>query len=90
MTVKLTKQGVRDLGGNRKPPKPRIPDQAYEVDIGIDGLGGVVLHIEASSLNDALRQGKQACRMSLYHEYSVLQVRRNKRIIWDFMNGRIG
>lgn len=76
---KWTKQGIRDLGGNRK-PAPIIPTQTCEVDIGIDGVGGMVLEIQATSLAHAIERAQYRC--DSVEGYDVLRVKKDNRIIW--------
>lgn len=87
---KLTKQGIRDLGGNRKIRVSIDLNDDYQVDVGVDGVGGTVLHIQATSLGDAINQGREAVRSYMYDGVNqVLEVRRRGKVLWNHVYGRI-
>lgn len=88
---KLTKQGVRDLGGNRRPPPDEhINLRTFDVDISdqAEGHSGITLHIEAASAREALRHAQRQCRdLQVALLLRPIQIRLKQRIVWDQLNG---
>jgi hypothetical protein len=88
---KLTKQGVRDLGENRRHRVVHQPtlDKSYRVDIGPEyGQHGIILRIGAQSVRDAIREAQQIIDNTYTAMgYEVIQVHDGRDIVWDYMNG---
>jgi len=89
---KLTKQGVRDLGGNsrkRNDEDKELSLQTYKVTIGEDGQRGMNLIVEASSAREAFFHGKRRLRDTNTPTWMVLEVTSEdgRRIFYDHMGG---
>jgi hypothetical protein len=80
---KLTRQGVTDLGGNRRQRATTVYKQRhFEVDCSTNGgYSGLVLHIEAPSVRDAIRQARETLRRTNTN-FEVTQVREDGRVRW--------
>jgi hypothetical protein len=89
MAHKLTKQGVRDLGGNFNLKTKDAPaKKIYQADIGFPDSGGVMVDIQATSLRDAISQGNCLADNNGYGAM-LLQIRFGKKVVWDYMNGAL-
>lgn len=91
--MKLTKQGVRDLGGNnvRRTEPRRRQEREYAVDCGEEyGSSGIVLHIKADSVRSAIREARRILAQTYAAQHlEVIQVHDGRDIVWDYVNGRL-
>lgn len=82
--MKLTRQGVRDLGGNRRqrPSMPPFKPRQFDVDCSANGgASGIVLHVEAPSVRAAIRAANDILRRA-NTSFEVTQVREGGRVLW--------
>jgi hypothetical protein len=93
---KRTRQGVRDLGGNRRrpPPDEDLVVTTYKVDVGYpERNGGMILAIETTSCQGAIRRAKEIIAKEMKDDtnasWSVLRVHRGDTLVWDHLNGYV-
>ena len=76
-SMRLTKQGVRDLGGNRRvrdQPAPR--HRTFAVDVGADAHSGMTLRIVTASPRAAYDRAVTLIRDAAVHAWHVVRRRR--------------
>jgi hypothetical protein len=90
--MKLTKQGIRDLGGNYNYRRSTTSKKRqYRVDVGPEyGAPGVALQIEAESLQNAILEARRILDQTYTSMgWEVIQVHDGRDIVWDYVNGRL-
>ena len=86
--MKLTKQGVRDLGGNRRiREEPDVVLRPFTVEVGEPGFGGMYLHYEAASARAAYRMAKDRLRDTNTPTWSILSVTGLGRVWYHHQHG---
>lgn len=88
--MKVTRQGVRDLGGNRRLREgdgESRPLRPYVVEVGEDGHGGMYLHYDATSAREAYRFARFRLRETNTPTWVILSVTSHGRLYYDHRQG---
>lgn len=85
--TRLTKQGVRDLGGNRRVRPAPTAARTFSVAVGIEGVAGMTIHIAAWSPRAAYAHAVSLIHIHGRDCWDVLQVMEGRRLHYDLTLG---